>query len=69
MITVAPNQMAWLKSIVEHGPTAYCLDGVTTSLVRKGLAVKQSDGKLAASDLGRQVINAHNGEQSTLIRA
>jgi hypothetical protein len=62
-------QMAWLKSIVEDGPTDYCTDMVASALIRKGVARSNGKTKLEASDLGRQVILAAKGEKSTLVRA
>ena len=68
MISVPPNQMAWLKSIVRDGPTAYCTTIAKFGLVRKGLARDNAESKLEATDLGRQVIAAEAGDASTLTR-
>ena len=66
MITLSPMQKAWLISIVHDGPTACCLDGPSSRLTHQGLTTRTADGKLAATDLGRQTIKCLNGEPSTL---
>ena len=66
MITLGPIQIGWLKSIVTHGPTAHATDGAAAALIHKGLARRESDGKLGASDLGREVILAREGKRSTM---
>jgi hypothetical protein len=66
MIAFGPHQMAWLKSIVHDGPTAFCFDGVASALVAKGCARRMPDNKLEATDLGRQCVRAVEGQTSTL---
>jgi hypothetical protein len=55
-MSLGPLQYAWLKSIVEKGPTRHCMDGAQKALLRRGLAVAAQDGTLHATDLGRAMV-------------
>ncbi len=62
-VTLGGQAKSWLKSLCETGPTRYCLDGVKATLKRQGLAV-EVDGVLSATDKGRAVFRAIQGEPS-----
>jgi hypothetical protein len=61
-IELGPLQYAWLKSLVQTGPTRHCMEGAEKKLLRTGCAVKTGE-LLEATDMGRAFVRQVEGRK------